>query len=608
MAGQEIGSLYYDLTIDDKRLKGQLDNADRSVKTFGDRIGQHWDNAVGASQMFARGLTVAGVAVAAFGALSVKSFMDSEKVMAQTNATLKSTGGVAGVTAEQVTSLASAFQKSTMFSDEMVQEGENLLLTFTKIGKDIFPQATEVMLDMSQALGQDVKSSAIQLGKALQDPILGVTALRRVGVNFSEAQQDVIKNLVETGRAGEAQALILKELQTEFGGSAKAAGQTFAGQLKILRNSFDDVMEGIGGFLAKALTPLVAKFQEWVNSLGGAEAIAAKLKATLIGLKDDMPVITGAIVGGLVPALVNLIQRFGIVALYIAAFVAVGAALGFAVKTIVEHFGGLDAVMLRLQPVFTVMSNIWSNNIYPALMLLWAAIQMQLLPALRELWATIEPILIPNLKALAVAMAVIVVAAIIAVIAILTILVNVLTVVANVINFLVSVARNGFNIIANIVAGTMAMVVALINGNVNQAVNIFATMGGRIGNSIGNITGAITGPFQRAFDWIKKGVDEVVKSLGKLNPFMRHSPSLVDMVTRGTKAISSQYGKMFNDLSSMAIQSKVDLIGGVAPGADNRNYSNNIEQVVVNTPAEDSAMVGWLDRNTQLTGMGVTPQ
>ena len=107
------------------------------------------------------------------------------------------------------------------------------------------------------SLGQDVKSSAIQLGKALQDPILGVTALRRVGVNFSDAQQDVIKNLVETNQLGKAQALILKELQTEFGGSARAAGQTFSGQLTILQNTFGDLMEVVGQGVAESIAPFV---------------------------------------------------------------------------------------------------------------------------------------------------------------------------------------------------------------------------------------------------------------------------------------------------------------------------------------------------------------
>lgn len=213
------------------------------------------------------GLAAATAATAAFAVSAVKSFTESQNVMAQTNAVIKSTGGVAGVTSKQVSDLASSLQRVTKFSDEQVQSGENLLLTFTKIGKNIFPQATEVMLDMSQALGQDVKNSAIQLGKALQDPILGITALRRVGVNFNDEQKKVIENLVKTGRSAEAQKLILKELQTEFGGSARAAGQTFAGQLTILKNQLDDIKETIGLFIAIAITPLVKGLAEVANKI-----------------------------------------------------------------------------------------------------------------------------------------------------------------------------------------------------------------------------------------------------------------------------------------------------------------------------------------------------
>src|SRR3972149_11993329 len=192
------------------------------------------------------GQVVAGWGLAGLFGAMITEASESEQKVAELNAVLKSTGGIAGVTAKQALDLATAFQKTTRFSDEAVLSGENMLLTFTNIGKDVFPQATEVMLDMSQALGQDIKSSAIQLGKALQDSIQGVTALRRVGVNFTEDQQKMIESMVESGDLMGAQKFILQELQTEFGGSARAAGETFAGQLDILKNSLLNVAEGIG--------------------------------------------------------------------------------------------------------------------------------------------------------------------------------------------------------------------------------------------------------------------------------------------------------------------------------------------------------------------------
>ncbi|HEX5429854.1 MAG TPA: phage tail length tape measure family protein [Patescibacteria group bacterium] len=214
------------------------------------------------------GLTAATAALGALGTVayqSIKSFDESQKVTSQLDAVLKSTGGSAGVTKQAVLDLSKELQKQTTYSDEAVVSAENMLLTFTKIGQDVFPDATRVVLDMSTALGQDTKSSAIELGKALQDPILGVTALRRVGVNFSEDQVNVIKNLVETGHQLDAQKMILSELTTEFGGSAGAATDSFSGKMLQLGNAVDDLKETIGAALITAITPFITQLTDWAQ-------------------------------------------------------------------------------------------------------------------------------------------------------------------------------------------------------------------------------------------------------------------------------------------------------------------------------------------------------
>jgi phage-related minor tail protein len=238
------------------------DKASRVLGEFGDNVGN-------TSRKAALAFAAVGVAVVGFAALSIKAFSESEDKIAQTNAVLKSTGQVAGVTADQVTKLATALQKQTKFSDEDVRSVENLLLTFTSIGKNIFPQATKTVLDMATALGEDTKSASIQLGKALQDPINGITALRRVGVNFNDAQKEVIVNLVNTGQSAKAQTLILQELQKEFGGSAEAAGNTFSGQLAKLKNNLNDVEEAIGGILINVANKFLTAILNWYNAVGG---------------------------------------------------------------------------------------------------------------------------------------------------------------------------------------------------------------------------------------------------------------------------------------------------------------------------------------------------
>ena len=185
-----------------------------------------------------------------------------QQIMAQTEQVIKSTGDASGMSAKQISDLAESLSKTTTFSEDTIQSGENLLLTFTGIGTQTMPLATSAMLDMAQAMGTDTKSAAMQLGKALNDPLTGMSALSRSGVVFSDAEKKSIDTMMAHNDVAGAQKIMLQELQTEFGGSAKAAGQTFAGQMQILGNSFDDVKEKLGS----AFLPLLQKGVDFISS------------------------------------------------------------------------------------------------------------------------------------------------------------------------------------------------------------------------------------------------------------------------------------------------------------------------------------------------------
>ncbi|HEU0193322.1 MAG TPA: hypothetical protein VFQ71_03930 [Gaiellales bacterium] len=230
----------------------------------------------------------------------ISEFTESTKVAAQTAAVIKSTGGAAGVTAKQVNALAGALMKKTGIDDEAIQSGANLLLTFTKVqnqagkGNDIFTQATKIMTDMSVALGQDMKTSAIQVGKALNDPIRGITALRRVGVNFTKGQQDQIKALVASGKTMEAQKLILAELNKEFGGSAEAAGKTLPGRLNILKESFNNMAGELVGSLVPAFTTLLGVFTKVMGALGPFKGALPVIVIGMAGLAAVVVTVSAA--------------------------------------------------------------------------------------------------------------------------------------------------------------------------------------------------------------------------------------------------------------------------------------------------------------------------
>jgi hypothetical protein len=225
-------------------------------------------------------IVAAAIGVAFVGALAgavaalhkfISATVQQQKVVAQLEATVKSTGAAAGYSADQILAMAGALQKVTSYGDETIAQGQAILLTFTKIGHDVFPQATETMLDMATALGTDLKSAALQLGKALNDPITQITYLRRSGVSFSEAQQKVIKSLAETGHLAEAQKLILKELQVEFGGSARAARNTLGGALDALGNAWGDLFELSG----KSTEGIVGNVNDLTDNLTSQDTKAA---------------------------------------------------------------------------------------------------------------------------------------------------------------------------------------------------------------------------------------------------------------------------------------------------------------------------------------------
>jgi hypothetical protein len=229
-------------------------------------------------------LVVAGAVIAGAFTLIGKSLADaaeSQKVLAQTEAVLKSTGTTANGTAKEIAAMASSLQKSTSFNDEAILSGANLLLTFKNItnqageGNDIFDQTAEAMLNVARAMGTDASTEAIRLGKALNDPVAGISALTRVGIQFTDQQKAQISALAESGDLMSAQKIILGELQSQFGGSAAAYAKTFAGQLEGLNNELNDLSEEIGFAVMPAITGMIGELRDLIPVLG------AQLKAAI---------------------------------------------------------------------------------------------------------------------------------------------------------------------------------------------------------------------------------------------------------------------------------------------------------------------------------------
>lgn len=261
-------------TTEGKQLLSQITQLDVKLKQIDKSVGQYprvigdyqsaWgkvgatlkDIFLGGGILFA--VQRLGQSLISFFKTSTAEAQQAEKSFAKVEQAITSTGNAAGFSASQIKAFDDELEAATNIdADTIMNDVSAQLLTFTKLSGDEFIRTQKAALDVATVLGGDgqlsLKSVAIQLGKAMQDPVKGLTALRKSGISFSESQREVIKSLVATGQQAEAQRLILSELEKQYGGQAEAASKAGLGPLEKLKIQWNNVKELIGTGLIKVI-------------------------------------------------------------------------------------------------------------------------------------------------------------------------------------------------------------------------------------------------------------------------------------------------------------------------------------------------------------------
>lgn len=400
--------------------------AESGMKSMGDSIGQaggFMSGLLGNMLSMAGGIGIANAAGSAFGFLkdtiteSYQAGMQANSVMAQIDAGLKSTKDISGQTASGLEDYATKLSDSTGIGKQAVETGQAMLLTFTGIGKNVFPQATQAMSDMATKMAggaipssQQMQQTAIMLGKALDDPAKGMSALQRVGVTFDAQQQQQIKTMSKHGDVAGAQAVILKELNKEFGGSAVAAGQANGG-VQILAAQFENMKEQLGQELIPVVSNLLTGLSPLITTVGAALPGALSVATTFINQNvmpavnaftswvktDGMPDLAQLgqfVTTTVVPALKQFqewTQKYVVPALEQLGTFIMTVVLP-AAKQLAEWF------MAHVMPVLAQVAQIILQNVLPTLEGIATIVLQRLVPSLEHLWNVIAPILMPVLQ------------------------------------------------------------------------------------------------------------------------------------------------------------------------------------------------------------------
>lgn len=200
---------------------------------------------------------------------SVKEFDDAAQSMAQLEATMRSTHNVAGLNKDALEEQAAALEKVSRFSETQIIKGEALLGTFTNIRGAIYNEALPAILDLSAKMGNDLTGAVNIVGKALNDPVSELGLLKKEGITLSDSQQKLIKQLVATNQVAKAQSIILKELEMDYGGSAKAAAEAGTGPFVVFQHEIEHTKETLGEIvveIGKDLMPTLQKLADWFKA------------------------------------------------------------------------------------------------------------------------------------------------------------------------------------------------------------------------------------------------------------------------------------------------------------------------------------------------------
>lgn len=218
---------------------------------------------------------------------SLASYRVQEKAEIALAKAIGNTGAQAGKSSEELLKYAKQLEQLTNTSDQTILGIQKALLSSEGLKGSNFDRATKGALDLAEALGGDVTNKAEKLAKALQEPKKALEMLRDEGISFTVSQKDIVNLFVEVGDLASAQAIILDELESRYGGAANKTDD-FSSKLDETAIRFETLKEKMGEAIAENDTSFIPALETSINTLEQLAPVAVAAATVIAELATAM--------------------------------------------------------------------------------------------------------------------------------------------------------------------------------------------------------------------------------------------------------------------------------------------------------------------------------
>lgn len=361
MTTATVGALRVVLGLDSATFTDGLKAAQKHLQGVGRQMQAFGESMMGVGTGLSAAITAPLIGL---GAIAVNEASEMRDAVGQVNAALTSMGDAGGRSIDQLTESADRLAGTSLFEDDQILRGVTAnLLTFGNISGEAFDRAQQAAVDLATRLQMDLQPATLLVGKALNDPIKGLSALSRAGIQFTEDQRALIKSMVEAGDTAGAQAIMLSELERQFGGSGQAARDA-ANPMERIRLSF----AAMAGDIGTVLLPIADRLASWFAGM-------AQAFGNLSPQMQQVVVVVAALAAALGPVLVVVGAVVSAVGALLPVFAAVGAPILAVVAAVAAVAVAFYVFRDQLIPVVEAFATAIRENVGPRLAPIWEALK-----------------------------------------------------------------------------------------------------------------------------------------------------------------------------------------------------------------------------------------